>query len=414
MNPPVPLFLILCAGLAGLLLPSCTSRPAAPAAPIPLILISIDGFRWDYLDRYDAPVLRQLAAGGVRAKRMNPSFPSKTFPNHYTLVTGLRPEHHGLVGNWFWDPALGEMFSMAKTEEKWWSGGEPVWITAERQGVRSACFFWPGSETAHHGIRPTLYKPFDGKMPSRARVDGLLAWLDLPPAQRPQLATLYFDIVDHAGHQFGPEAPETRAAVKEADDAVGRLLAGLTARGRRDQVNLVVVADHGMSECSPEQVVFLDDLMDLKTVQVEQTGPYGGVRPKPGTVTAAQLVASIRAQAPPQVKVYLREEVPAHLHYRASDRISPVVLICDDHWNLEQKTGWPNRVLTYSRGTHGWDPETTNMGALFVAQGPAFRRGAVLEAFDNIHVYNLLCAVLGLNPAPNDGDQRLVHAALKR
>jgi len=154
--------------------------------------------------------------------------------------------------------------------------------------------------------------------------------------------------------------------------------------------------------------------MDLKSVQVEQTGPTGGVRPKPGTVSAAQLVASIRAKAPPQVNVYLREEVPARLHFRASNRISPVVLICDDHWNLETKAGWPKRVLTYTRGNHGWDPETPNMGALFVAQGPVFRRGETIPAFDNIHVYNLLCTVLGVQPAPNDGDNRLTRTVLRR
>jgi predicted AlkP superfamily pyrophosphatase or phosphodiesterase len=303
---------------------------------------------------------------------------------------------------------------MQKTEEKWWAGGEPVWITAEKQNVRTACYFWPGSETAHDGIRPSLYQSFDGKMPSAARVDGLLAWLDLPVEQRPRLATLYFDLVDHVGHTFGPDAPETRAAVKEVDEAVGRLLAGLSSRGLREAYNLVIVSDHGMSSCGPDQVIFLDDLMDLKTVQVEQTGPTGGVRPKPGTVSSAQLVASIRAKAPPQVKVYLREEVPARLHFRASNRISPVVLICDDHWNLETKAGWPKRVLTYPRGNHGWDPATANMGALFIASGPAFRRGEVIPAFDNIHVYNLLCAVLGLQPAANDGDQGLVRRALAR
>ena len=398
----------------GLSLASCTSPRPVPAAPAAVILISIDGFRWDYIEKYDAPVLKQLAADGVRAERMNPSFPSKTFPNHYTLVTGLRPEHHGIVGNWFWDPALGEMFNMQKTEEKWWSGGEPVWITAQKQGVRSACYFWPGSETSHGGILPSLYQPFDGKMSSAARVDGLLAWLDLPAEQRPRLVTLYFDIVDHVGHTYGPDAPETRVAVKEADDAVGRLLAGLTSRGLREAYNLVIVSDHGMSSCGPDQVVFLEDLMDLKSVQVEQTGPTGGVRPKPGTVSAAQLVASIRAKAPPQVNVYLREEVPARLHFRASNRISPVVLICDDHWNLETKAGWPKRVLTYTRGNHGWDPETPNMGALFVAQGPVFRRGETIPAFDNIHVYNLLCTVLGVQPAPNDGDNRLTRTVLRR
>jgi len=407
------LAMLLCGAVLGLA--SCAG-PAGPATKDqPLILVSIDGFRWDYLDRYDAPVLRQFAAAGVRAKHMTPSFPSKTFPNHYTLVTGLRPEHHGIVSNWFFDPAFGETFGMSKpasnTESRWW-GGEPIWITAERQGVRSACYFWPGSEMENHGRRPSLFAPFNGKVSSTARVDGLLAWLDLPADQRPRFFTLYFDLVDHAGHKFGPEAPETAQAVKEADAAIGRLLDGLVARGLRERTNLVIVADHGMSECGPDRIVFLEDLMDVATVQVESTGPNGGVRPKSGT--AAELVAAIRAKAPAHVQVFLREEVPARLHYRDNPRIPPVVLMADDHWNIESKAGWPMRAPTYNLGSHGWDPETPNMGALFVAGGPAFKARAVIEPFDNIHVYNLLCRVLGVQPASNDGDDRLIRAALSR
>lgn len=402
--------------LAGLLVASCSMPGPRPATAELLILVSIDGFRWDYLQKYDAPVLKKLAAGGVHATRMTPSFPSKTFPNHYTLVTGLRPEHHGIVGNWFYDPAIGETFGMSKPESnhdpRWWAQGEPVWITAEKQGVRSACFFWPGSETENHGMRPSFYQAFDTKVPPAARVDGLLAWLDLPPEQRPRFCTLYFEMVDQAGHKFGPIAPETSAAVKEADEAVGRLLDGLAARGLRDKACLVIVSDHGMSECGPDKVIFLEDLMDVSQVQVDATGPCGGVRPLKGS--AADLVASIRAKKPAHLQVYLREEVPARLHYRANDRIPPVVLIADDHWNFESKVGWPKRAPTYNIGSHGWDPATPNMGALFIASGPVFKRGVELPDVDNVNVYNLLCAALGIKPAENDGDRRLVRAALRR
>lgn len=402
--------LIFCAWLLG----GCQTKPAQRTAKPPgdlVILLSLDGFRWDYLSLHEAPTLARLAAGGVHAERMNPSFPSKTFPNHYTLVTGLRPESHGIVANWFWDPALGEMFGMNKTEEKWWIGGEPIWITAERQGVRSACFFWPGSETPHQGLAASRFKPFDKKLTSAQRVDGLLAWLDVPPAERPRLSTLYFDLVDDTGHKYGPTAPETAAAIREADAAVARLLAGLSARGLGDKTNLVIVSDHGMSECSPDQVVFFEDLMDTSLVQIESNGPNGGVRPKDPAQTAA-ILAGIRAKAPPQLKAYLRSEVPARLHYRANDRIPPIVLICDDHWNIETKVGWGAKRLVYSKGTHGWDPATTNMGAFFVAHGPAFRRGVRIGAFDNIHVYPLLCSLLGVQPARNDGDDRLVREVL--
>jgi predicted AlkP superfamily pyrophosphatase or phosphodiesterase len=409
--------LLLVTALFGLA--SCTLPPAAaPRRPELLILVSIDGFRWDYLQKYAAPTLRRLAGEGVHARRLTPSFPAKTFPNHYTLVTGLYPQNHGIVSNWFFDPAFGETFGMSKPEsnreERWWAGGEPVWITAEKQGVRSACYFWPGSETVNHGTRPSFHQPFNGKLSSEDRVDGLLAWLDQPEAQRPRFCTLYFDVVDHAGHSYGPESPETAASVGRVDAAVARLLAGLAARGLRDRTDLVLVSDHGMSPCGPDRVVFLEDLMDVTQVQVESTGPNGGVRPRPGGPAPADLVAAIRAKSLPHLQVYLREEMPERLHYRRSDRIPPVVLLADDGWNIESKAGWPKRAPSYIRGSHGWDPATPNMGALFIAHGPSFKRGHEFADVENIHVYNLLCAVLGIQPAPNDGDGRLTHEALAR
>jgi predicted AlkP superfamily pyrophosphatase or phosphodiesterase len=380
-----------------------------------LILISIDGFRWDYLQKYDAPALNQLARDGVHARRLTPSFPSKTYPNHYTLVTGLYPEHHGIVANGFYDPEFKESFDMGKAESnheaRWWSGGEPVWIAAERQGVRSACYFWPGSEVEFEGRRPELFRPFDKRIPTDARVDGLLAWLDLPAAQRPRFCTLYFELVDHAGHTFGPDSPQTGIAVKQADNAIARLLAGLAKRGLRDKTDLVIVSDHGMAPTGPNKVIFIEDLMDVSQVQVESTGPVAGVRPKSGD--AAALAASIRAKKPAHLQVYLRKEMPAHLHYRASERISPVVLVPDLPWNIESEIGWPLRAPFYNIGSHGWDPADPEMGALFIASGPSFKHGDEFDAVDNIHVYNLLCAVLGIQPAPNDGDNRLVREALR-
>ncbi len=402
--------------LTTLLLASCTG-PVQPAATSdPVILISIDGFRWDFLQKFAAPTLRQLAAGGVHATRLTPSFPSKTFPNHYTLVTGLRPEHHGIVSNYFYDPTLRASFNKNlltdNADPRWWQQGEPVWITAEKHGVRSASLFWPGGDAEIHGTRPNFSLPFDGKVGSARRVDQILAWLDQPAASRPRFCALYLDVVDVVGHRFGPDAPETAAAVQEADEAVARLLAGLTARGLRDRTDLVIVSDHGHSEQSADRVIFLEDLMDVSKVQVESVGPNGGVRPLDGD--AAGLVARIRAKQVPHLGVYLREEVPARLHYRDNPRIPPVVLIADEHWNIESKVGWMKFAPTYNRSNHGWDPATPNMGALFIASGPAFQRGVEIPDVENIHLYNLLCAVLGVKPSPNDGDDRLVKAALAR
>ena len=396
--------------LLGLLL---LLAPAWGAEPT-LILVSLDAFRWDYLEKYsaEAPHLRALAADGVRAEHLVSCYPSSTFPNHYSIATGLRPEHHGIVDNHFFDPALGAAFNYRSHEcaidGRWW-GGEPIWITAVKQGRRSACMFWPGSEAEIGGVRPTFNQTFDGRLTCAQRVDGLLAWLDLPVAQRPTFCTLYFDVVDHAGHDFGPDSPETAAAVREVDAAIGRLLGGLAARGLRDTANLVIISDHGMTATVPGGCVFLDDVVDLDAVQVDFSGTQAGLRPRAGT--AAELVAKIRKAPPVHARVYLREDLPERLHYRDNPRIPPVLLLADEGWEVSTRQSVASRRKP-ERGDHGYDPALVSMGATFIAAGPAFRHGTVLPPFENIQVYSLLCAVLGLRPAPNDGDDRLAHRAL--
>lgn len=408
----LPLLLLLLSVVCGLV--SCQSpRPATGAAAGPLIVVSIDGFRWDYLDKHPAPALRRLAAAGVHARRLTPSFPSRTFPNHYTLVTGLRPERHGIVNNQFHDPGLKADFSKDKTGTEWWNGGEPVWVTAESQGLRAATYMWPGGEAEIRGRRPSYRQPFSKAPGVAERVDAVLTWLARPEAERPRLCLLYFDAVDIAGHNRGPDAPETGAAVRQVDAALAQLLAGLEKLGLGESANLVVVSDHGLAATSPERVVFFDNLLDLSLVTIEANGPHGGVRPKPG-VDAAALVASIRAKAPPQVQVYLREELPARFHYRANERIPPILFVLQPGWGIEAKAGWPVFKALYDRGNHGWDPAAPEMGALFVAHGPAFRSRVTLENAENVDLYNLFCAVLGLTPAPNDGSDALVRAALRR
>lgn len=239
-----------------------------------------------------------------------------------------------------------------------------------------------------------------------------MKWFDLPAAERPRFITLYFDNVDRAGHKSGPDAPETAAAVNEADAAIGRLLAGLAARGLRKTASLVIVADHGMTPCGPDRVIFVEDLVNPFEVTVDSLGANGGLRPKTGT--AAELAERIRAKNVPHLQVFLREETPARFHYRDNPRIPPVVLIADEGWNIESKLNWPSRAVTYIRGQHGYDPALPDMGALFLAIGPAFQRGVEIDDFENIEIYNLLCAVLVVKPAPNNGDQRLVREALAR
>ncbi len=399
--------------LRGMLLWVAAAAVAGAAESI-VILVSLDAFRWDYLEKYavETPRLRQLAADGVRAERMISCFPTLTFPNHYSIVTGLRPEHHGIVANTFYDPVLKAAFNYRSHEcavdPRWW-GGEPIWVTAVKQGRRSACMFWPGSEAKIAGGQPTYYRAFDDSVTSVQRVDGLLAWLSLPADERPDFCTLYLDAVDHAGHDHGPDSPETAAAVREVDAAVDRLEVGLAARDLAGMTNLVIVSDHGMAPTGPSQTVFLDDLVNLRAVRVDCLGPLTGLQPLEGTT--AELMARLRRVLPPHLHAYLRDEFPTRFHYRGNPRIAPVLILADEGWELTTHDRFARRK-TPERGDHGYDNELPAMGALFIANGPAFRRGVVIPPFENIEIYNLLCAALALRPAPNDGDDRLVREVM--
>jgi predicted AlkP superfamily pyrophosphatase or phosphodiesterase len=357
----------------------------------PLILISIDGFRWDYLSRGVSPNLAALAAGGVRAERMIPSYPSVTFPNHYTLVTGLYPDHHGIVNNTFEDPEVGGVFRMSSKAEGWWNEATPIWTTAEQHGVHAGVMFWPGSETEIRGVRPSFWKPYDIAFPATARVDAVLGWLDLPKDQRPGFLTLYFERVDSAGHAFGPDSPQV-------DQAIGRLVAGLKARGIA--ADLIVVADHGMAPVPPDHTLILDSLIDVATVHVVFDDTVVGIDIPD---TAAARAAEARLLAPhDHVTCWRKAEVPARFHYGANARVPDVICAVETGWLVDTREHAARRI-GQERGAHGYDNQDSLMGALFIANGPAFRQGLVIPPFPNVDVYPLMTHLLGLPPEPNDG-----------
>lgn len=385
------------------------TAPMAAKPADPVILISIDGFRADYLDRGVTPNLKALADGGARAERMYPSFPSLTFPNHYTLVTGLVPDHHGIVNNTFEDPAVPTgTFRLANaaavTGRVSWDQATPIWVSAERAGIRTGTEFWPGSEADIQGVRPSLYSHYDEAVPSDQRVDTLLSWLDLPAAQRPTFMTLYFDAVDTAGHQYGPDSAEANAAAGSVDAAIGRLLAGLSQRGIK--ANLVIVADHGMAAVPADHHVRIDDWTDVASLRVVTLGAVAGLVPSSDAVTA-KLVGH-----QPHVDCYRKAEIPARLRYGTNPRIPPVICIAEVGWSIttaerEAKNRHP------LAGEHGFDPAAPEMGALFIANGPKFLPHVVLKPFPNTDVYPLLARLLDLQPQPNDGHIEDLYPALR-
>ncbi len=393
------MILLALAALLALAGAPCAARTADRP---PLILISIDGFRWDYLARGVSPDLAALAAAGVRAERMIPSYPSVTFPNHYTLVTGLYPDHHGIVNNTFEDPAVGGVFNgvfkMSSKEEGWWNQATPIWTTAEQHGVHAGVMFWPGSEAEIRGVRPSRWKPYDIAFPANARVDAVLGWLDLPKDQRPGFLTLYFERVDSAGHAFGPGAPQVDQAIAGVDAAIGRLVEGLKARGI--DANLIVVADHGMAPVPPDHTLILDTLIDVAAVHVVFDDTVVGVD-IPDTPAARAAEAKLLAPHD-HLACWKKAEIPARFHYGANPRVPDVVCAVETGWLVDTREHAARR-LGQERGAHGYDNQDPLMGALFIASGPAFRRGLVIPPFPNVDVYPLMMQLLGLPPEPNDG-----------
>jgi predicted AlkP superfamily pyrophosphatase or phosphodiesterase len=387
------------------------------AEPAPLILISLDGFRWDYADLHPeaAPTLRALRREGVAARALTPVFPSNTFPNHYTIVTGLRPARHGIVNNIFFDPAPGIFFRYNQpasvADARWW-GGEPIWVTAIRQGKKAAAAFWVGSEAEIGGVRPTFWKRYDYSIPFEKRLDEVAGWLALPPAERPAVIVFYLEETNGQGHRYGPDSPELVAAIKLGDDRIAALLARL--RGQGLEPNLVVVSDHGMTATSLDRVVIIDDLIDRADTIVEDEGSVLVLRPQRGDPAA--LVKKFDGIA--HVKAYLAADLPEHFHFRGNPRIAPVWVLPDEGWHAGTRAAYERTRTRYAaqgylQGDHGYDPRLEKMRGILIAHGPAFRRGVELPEVENIHLYNLLCAALGLAPAPNDGDDRLVKAALR-
>lgn len=384
----------------------------------PLVLVSIDGFRWDYLDRFPeaTPNLRQLRAEGVSARGLIPPFPSNTFPGHYTLVTGLVPTSHGMLNNTMYDPELGIAFhynqQVFNLDARWWSG-EPIWNTVTRQGLVSACYFWPGSEAPVGGLRPGIYKTFNAKIPLEARLEEVAGWLELPPDRRPAFITFYLDETNSVGHRHGPDSAEIVAAVKRMDASVGALRERLERGGRR--INLVVVSDHGMTPVDLDRVIVLDDYLDPADVQIDFEGSVTGLRPLKGD--AAQILKALATLPPESARAYAAADLPAHLAIDPSNpRVPPVWIVPGEGWRVFRRST-VDRAPQFPpvRGDHGYDPNFQSMHGILIAHGPAFlANGTVTDRVESIHVYALLCAALGLEPAANDGDDRLVGQMLAR
>jgi alkaline phosphatase D len=402
----LPFFLTVCLAAQVIQVDHGPNASAQQAKPY-VVMVSLDGFRYDYVQKYAAKHLQALgAAGAIAGQGMIPAYPSLTFPNHYTLVTGLYPAHHGIVANSFYDPVRKQRYASSDPQtvsDGSWYGGTPLWVLAEKQGMRSACFFWPGSEAEIAGMRPTYYLKFDDHFPDGKRIEQVLAWLRLPAEQRPHFLTLYYSNVDHAGHQYGPDSPETAVAVAHVDQLVGELWTQLTRL--QLPIDLVVVSDHGM-ELEQGPWIDLDQYTDLADFTTVGSLLYANSE---AAAEKAYQGLKIKSDA---FTVYRRARVPAELHYNNNPREGDPVIVANGPYAIRAHAG---NDRPPELGVHGYDPRTMkSMRALFIAVGPDIRPGSMLEPFENVNVYPFIAKLLGLDPPQVDGNLNVLAKILQK
>ena len=382
-----------------------------------VVVLSMDGFRWDYSTIYHTPNLDRIARRGAKAVSLMSAYPSKTFPNHYSIATGLYPDHHGIIQNNFFDPLIDRSFRMsdrsAVEDSVFWEG-EAIWETAGMQGLRTASYFWVGSES-NERYHPHDRKLFQSGFPYLQQMDTVMYWLSRPEELRPRLIMFYFDQPDLVSHEYGPISPETREVVERLDSLVGVLDKRLKreARKLKININLVILSDHGMGHIPEGNRVFLDDILDLDRVKrINGGNPVIMLEPESGYLEEAYQKLS---QAN-HLKVWKREAMPPHYHYGTHRRIAQLIVEADSSWGVEinHRKRKDRREFTYGRGAHGYDPTNLDMHGIFYAKGPVFRRKYVQPTFENVSIYGLLAQILGLKPAPNDGNFDAVKGMLRK
>jgi len=372
-----------------------------------VVMLSMDGFRWDYPVKCYTPNLDRMGSVGVKAVSIRPSFPSKTFPNHYTMVTGLYPDHHGIVQNEFYDPEINREYRIGDrnaVEDPVFYGGEPIWVTAEKNGIVSASFFWVGSESPVKGMQPTYWKRYDETIPYAQRLDTVIHWLTLPENKRPHLITWYIDEPDAMGHHEGPESQLTCEMVTWLDSLVGDFMARVRALPYADQINIIITSDHGMAQVTQERTIFLKDYLDFNWF-----GQIQGYTPNYLFYVKEECdsLAWASLQQIPNVEVWRHGQVPPQFNYGTNPRTGDFILVADSSWQVTHRDHAP-----MPGGAHGYSPFNTDMHAIFYAAGPAFKTGYEHPTFENTNLYILICKILGIDPAPNDGDIRNVQDML--
>lgn len=365
-----------------------------------LVMLSMDGFRWDYPEKANTPNLDFIEKIGVRTDASIPCFPTKTFPNHYSMATGLYPENHGLIFNNYYATDLGKFYSISNREsisDSSFYFGEPIWVTAEKQGIKCASYFWVGSEALHDDLFPTYNYAYNGSVPFEERLNGVVDWLKLTEEERPHLILWYIQEPDGIGHDAGPNHPETFEMIEYLDSLVGVFYQKTAELEIADKINVIITSDHGMCEISDEKTVFLDKYINEEWIEYQDgANPVYSIEAKDEYYdTLYSTLLSIE-----NIQVWEKDNVPERLHFSKSERIKDFVVVADSSWSLLVSS----KKKAYSGGTHGYDNQNKDMHAIFYAYGPAFKKAYKHTSINNIDIYPLICKILELEPAKVDGE----------
>lgn len=378
------------------------------------ILISFDGFRWDYTNRGITPNFDYIEKHGVKALSLKPSFPSITFPNHISIVTGMYPSNHGVIANTMYDPATDKLYSLRDTAEvrdAYWYKGEMIWETARRQGVITASYFWPGSEMNLEYRRPTYYEKYEHERDYLERINGVINWLKLPYNERPKFITLYYDLTDSEGHRYGPNSQQVNNAIARLDSLIGVLFNKLDEIKLRDSVNLIIVSDHGMTEISTDRYVNIEEIASCRSCKFFNRGAVMNIFIK--SKSEVDEVFDKLKHNESHYRVYKSAEIPEHFHFRNNHLIGDLFVLADPGWSvgtLKDK----DRMSDYNGGNHGFDNSFMDMHGIFYAIGPSFKENYTTGTIENINIYPLLCKIMNIIPRQNiDGKLENISFILK-
>lgn len=378
-----------------------------------MLLVSFDGFSAQYLDKTNTPNFDALVKNGIISEGLVPVFPSKTFPNYYAIATGLYPENNGFVGNNMYDPEMDEHYAIRDrdaVEDPRWYEGEPIWNTVEKQGKKAGTMFWVGSEAPVQNMRPTFWKKYDGSIPDSARIDTVIKWMSLDNESEIDLGTLYFSFTDTQGHRYGPASVEVVKAIQRADELMGYLLQRLREEHLMEQTNLIVVSDHGMQEVSRDKIVVLDDYINPEDVEMIAYSPAVMMNAKADKL---EDVYQALKKHENHYRVYKKQEIPERFHLKNHQRVPQLLMVADPGYTINTQDFFDSRPDYPSGGTHGFDNNSPQMHALFVAHGPDLASGLRIEELENIHLYLLMTELLGVNPASNDGNWKKISKLIR-